>query len=101
MKRRLAITYILNLFDLVATYFWYSSYGLSLEINPIGRVLLSTGLAIPVKVIGVGAAVFSIYEYIKRTPNREWISWVVFVVYGALAIYHIINTIIFFTITGG
>ena len=88
------ITYALSLFDLLCTYRLYYLYGIEIEGNPIGRYLLSSNLAIPVKVLGIGAALFALYACIKRYPQYKWTSWLVLAVYAVLAVYHIIILII-------
>ena len=89
------ITYALNLFDLTCTYRLYNQYGSSIEGNPIGRYLLETNLAVPVKTIGIGVALFALYAGTKRYPQYRWTSWLLLAVYSMLAVYH---TIIAFNI---
>lgn len=84
------VSYFLNLFDLLMTYRWYTLYGLSVEANPIGRWLIATNLAIPVKVFGIGACLIALYVCIKRQPKYRWVAWVVLAVYGVLGVYHVI-----------
>ena len=89
MTIRLIITYLLNLFDLYCTMQLVNRYGISIEANPIGRWLIYTNLAIPVKVFGMGAAMFALYVCIKINPRGAWISWLVLGVYAVLAVYNI------------
>lgn len=88
------LTYALNLFDLAMTLRLYQLYGLSIEASPIGRWLLETNLAIPVKVIGIGAALIALYAGVKRYPRWRWTGWVVLGVYATLAVYHVILLLI-------
>lgn len=90
MKHRLTLCYALNLFDLFCTLYWYHLYGVSIEGNPFGRLLLVTNLAIPVKTIGVGAALIALYVGVKKYPKWKWTSWLCLAVYSILAVYHII-----------
>lgn len=90
MKTRLIITYLLNLFDLYCTMLLVNRYGIGIEANPVGKFLLETNLVIPVKTIGIGAALFALYVGIKRYPKWKWISWLVLGVYAVLAVYHVI-----------
>ena len=89
MTIRLLIAYALNLFDLFMTNHWVGKYGIEIEANPVGRWLFETGLAFPVKIIGIGAAMFALYACIKRKPQYAWTSWLVLAVYAALACYHL------------
>lgn len=87
------IVYALNLFDLLCTYRLYNQYGIEIEGNPIGRYLLETNLAVPVKVLGIGAALFALHACIKRKPQYAWTNWLVLAVYVVLAMYHTIIAI--------
>ena len=89
MKTRFVITYLLNLFDLLCTLHWVNLYGIGIEANPIGRWLISTNLAIPVKTIGIGACFIALYAGVKRYPRWNWTGWLVLGVYGVLAVYHL------------
>lgn len=84
------ITYLLNLFDLICTNYWISLYGLSVEGNPIGRWLYENHLAVQVKVFMVGTLLIVLYDYAKRNPKWEWVSWLLLAAYSILAIYHIV-----------
>ena len=85
------ITYLLNLFDLYCTMQWVNRFGIGIEGNPIGRFLLETNLAIPVKTIGIGACLIALYAGVKRYPRWKWICWIPLAVYVLLSIYHIIT----------
>lgn len=65
MKKRLFLAYLLNLFDLVMTLRLYRLYGIGIEGNPMGRWLIETGLAVPVKVFGIGACLIALYAAVQ------------------------------------
>jgi len=98
VKIRLIIAYILNLFDLAMTSHWVSKYGIEIEGNPVGRWLYQNHLAVPVKVVGMGALLIALYATVKHRDKGlektfQWwdgVSWVVLAAYALLAIYHII-----------
>lgn len=84
------LAYLFNLFGLYCTMQLVKLYGVATEANPIGQWLFATNLAIPVKVVVVGAAMFALYLGIKTHPRWNWTSWLVLAVYSLLALYHIV-----------
>ena len=86
---RILFAYFLNLFDLICTTIWINLYGLSIEANPIGRKMYVNHLAIPVKVIMLGAIMIVLHILLKKEPKWSWVSWLILIVYGVLALYHI------------
>lgn len=89
MKARLAITYIFNLIDLIATMYLVSLFGLSVEANPIGRWLIQTNLVYPFKIGVVGGLLLAIGLLGKRNKKAANIgSWVLLTVFTSLILYH-------------
>lgn len=89
MKVRLAITYIFNLIDLIATIYLISLFGLSVEGNPIGRWLIQTNLVYPFKIGVVGGLLLAIGLLGKRNKKAANIgSWVLLTVFTSLILYH-------------
>ena len=89
MKVRLAITYIFNLIDLIATMYLVSLFGLSVEGNPIGRWLIQTNLVYPFKIGLVGGLLLAIGLLGKRNKKAANIgSWVLLTVFTSLIFYH-------------
>ncbi len=90
----LLLTYLLNLFDLCMTCYWYTLYGIEIEGNPIGRWLLATDLVWAVKIFGVGVALAVMGICIRKCPKLKWVAYIPLSVYAVLAVWHIIITII-------
>lgn len=89
MKARLAITYIFNLIDLIATMYLVSLFGLSVEGNPIGRWLIRTNLVYPFKIVVMGGLLLTIGLLGKRNKKAANIgSWVLLTVFTSLILYH-------------
>lgn len=89
MKARLAITYIFNLIDLIATMYLVSLFGLSVEGNPIGRWLIRTNLVYPFKIIVMGGLLLTIGLLGKINKKAANIgSWVLLMVFTSLILYH-------------
>lgn len=89
MKARLAITYIFNLIDLIATMYLVSLFGLSVEGNPIGRWLIRTNLVYPFKIVVMGGLLLAIGLLGKINKKAANIgSWVLLMVFTSLILYH-------------
>lgn len=89
MKVRLAITYIFNLIDLIATMYLVSLFGLSVEGNPIGRWLIRTNLVYLFKIGLVGGLLLAIGLLGKINKKAANIgSWVLLMVFTSLILYH-------------
>lgn len=91
MKARLAITYIFNLIDLIATMYLVSLFGLSVEGNPIGRWLIQTNLVYPFKIGLVGGLLLAIGLLGKIDKKyASTLSWITLVIYTLVVLYHIV-----------
>ena len=105
LKRRLILTYIFNTFDFIATTLFIAWFGLDIEANPLAREMYSTNTIPIFKFIVVGFGLYILYKAIPKHPKHEWLTWVVFVTYGLLALYHcflfVQLGIIFFPELGG
>ena len=91
MKARLAITYIFNLIDLIATMYLVSLFGLSVEGNPIGRWLIRTNLVYPFKIVVMGGLLLAIGLLGKIDKKyASALSWIMLVIYTLVVLYHIV-----------
>ena len=89
MKQRLIASYALNLIDLIFTLFLVSRDGIGIEGNPFGAYLIQNHMVIPVKVIVIGLIYLLIYRMDKHAHRAvNMASWVLFVVFMALCLYH-------------
>jgi hypothetical protein len=92
----LIISYILNIIDYIFTTHWVRKFGIEIEANPFGRWMYSHNVAWVFKIFIVGGLLAVLGYFIKRYPNIAWIAYIPLVVYGLIAVYHII---IYFTVT--
>ena len=91
MKARLAITYIFNLIDLIATMYLVALFGFSVEGNPIGRWLIRTNLVYPFKIVVMGGLLLAIGLLGKIDKKyASALSWIKLVIYTLVVLYHII-----------
>jgi hypothetical protein len=84
------LTHLLNLFDLAMTTLWVKLYGISAEGNPIGRWLFENNMAWAVKIFAVGGLLALMGVCIRRKPKYAPAAYIPLVVYGLIAVYHII-----------
>lgn len=91
MNIRLLTTSIFNTFDLIFTLFLVSLFGLEIEANPIGRVMLSNPILLFIsKIVVVNLFIVLLYKYRNFRLARVG-SWIVFIVYGCLTLYHLVG----------
>lgn len=88
LKTRLIATYVLNIFDLVATAIFINWFGLDVEANPFAKLLFSNDAVYIFKTLMVAAGLLILYKLIPKHPKYNWVTWIVFTVYFALALYH-------------
>lgn len=98
MKHHLIITYLLNLFDLAMTTLWVKLYGIEAEANPIGRWLFESNMAWAVKIFAVGGALAAMGVCIRKRQKLAWTAYIPLVVYGLIAVYHVIILILLGTV---
>ena len=91
MNIRLLTTSMFNTFDLIYTLFLVSLFGLSIEANPIGRVMLSNPILLFItKIVIVNLFLVLLYKY-RNLRFARLGSWLVFIVYGCLTLYHLVG----------
>ena len=87
--KRLLFSYLLNLFDLVATLLLIFRYGLDIEVNPFGRILLAQPvIAVIYKVVIIGLCLFTLYIF-RYNKIAVISSYLILGVYALLGVYHI------------
>lgn len=91
----LIVAYFLNVIDYLATKYWVSLYGYAVEGNPFTRWMLQNNNAAYVKLVAVPILLAVLGWCIHIRPGLKWVAYIPLVVYGLLAIYHII--IFFYT----
>jgi len=91
MKPRLISTSLFNTFDLIYTLFLVGLFGLGIEANPIGRVMLSNPILLFIsKIVVVNLFLLLLYKFRDYKLARVG-SWIVFIVYGCLTLYHAVG----------
>ena len=91
MKLSLILTSLFNTLDLIFTLFLVSLFGLSIEVNPIGRVTLSNPILLfIIKIVVVNLFLLLLYKFKDYKLARVG-SWIVFIVYTCLTLYHVVG----------
>lgn len=82
------LIYLLNLFDYIMTVIQVNKYGIDIEANPIMRMCMANDSAFfIIKVIVVALLLLFMWQCNSTICNLG--SWLLLIVYGALAVYHI------------
>lgn len=91
MKLRLISTSVFNTLDMIFTLFLVSVFGLEIEANPIGRVMLSDPILLFVsKIVVVNLFLVLLYKFGNYRLAKVG-SWIVFIVYSCLTLYHLVG----------
>jgi hypothetical protein len=91
MTLRLSLTSLFNIIDLIITVALVSMFGIGIELNPIGVALFSNSVVLFLyKFVVVSICLFILYLFRKKRVAIIG-SWVVFIVYGILTLYHVLG----------
>ena len=82
------ITYILNIFDVVATHFWVGRYGIDAELNPVGRWLIQNNAMWFAKIVVAGGCLYALYKF-RNMFITKLCGWFVFGAYLLVCVWHI------------
>ena len=91
MNIRLLTTSIFNTFDLIFTLFLVSLFGLGIEVNPIGVALFQNGIVLFLIKIGLVNLMLVVLYKLRYYKIARLGSWLVFIVYGCLTLYHVVG----------
>ena len=86
----LILIYILNIIDYFQTVYAIQLFGIGVEINPIGRFMLSNNCAWVFKFIGVALILAAIGFIIKYDKRQKWAVYFLFIFYLLLIIHNFI-----------
>ena len=87
------IAYLLNVFDVISTWVWFTRYGIEIELNSIGRWLLELGLMWVFKLGIIGFLL--LFMYANRNKTASFVGvWIVIIVYACICIQHLLLFIV-------
>lgn len=84
----LILIYILNIIDYFQTVYAIQLFGIGVEINPIGRFMLSNNCAWAFKFIGVALILTAIGFIIKYDKKQSWAVYFLLIVFLFLVIHN-------------
>lgn len=87
----LVAIYILNIIDYQQTVYAVNLAGLSVEINPVGRFLLSQDCAGIVKIFIVPVVLFAIGYIVKLDKKQIWAVYFLLVLFTCLVVNNFIQ----------
>lgn len=87
-NKLLTIAYILNIIDYFFTAYWVKSFGVDIEVNPIGRWMFENNIAWLFKIVIVGVLFIVLGKFIRRS-KLVWVALIPLFVYGIIVIYHL------------
>lgn len=91
MTLRLISTSVFNTFDLVMTMILVSLFGIGIELNPIGVALFSNNVVLFLVKLGVVNVLLIVLYRLRHYKIARVGSWLVFIVYGCLTLYHVVG----------
>ena len=91
MKPRLISTSVFNTFDLIMTMILVSLFGLGVELNPIGVALFSNNILLFLVKLGLVNLLLVVLYRLRHYKIARVGSWIVFIVYGCLTLYHLVG----------
>lgn len=94
IKLKSLFIYVLNLFDCIVTLWFFSLFGISIESNPFGVILLQNPImTVMFKVVVIGLALLVLYQYRDRKAAQTGMN-AALIAYTLIAAYHVIMTCI-------
>ena len=83
------LTYILSLLDLFFTLYEASIFGVDIELNPFGKILITNiPFGIFYKAVVVGFCLYLLWKFRER-KSALWSARILFGLYGLLNLYHL------------
>ena len=87
------IAHLLNVFDAIATWVWFTRYGIEIELNRVGRWLIENGLMWFFKVVVVGWLILFMYANRDKTASVVG-AWIIVIVYACICVKHMLLFIV-------
>ena len=80
--------HLMNVYDLLCTMYLVKEYGMDIEGNPIGKILLKNkAVTVIVKLVAMAAVIALIYSLCARLFFRIAL-FIIFGIYALLTVYH-------------
>lgn len=88
------ITCILNAIDAIFTVYLVNKYDIDIELNPVGKWLITTNYGIIIKIFVTSLLVMLLYSLKSKYPLARYALIFLLIVFSILTVYHLIIFII-------
>lgn len=88
------VTCILNALDALFTVYLVNKYDIDIELNPIGKWLITSKYGLIIKIIVVSLLVMLLYTLKTEYPLARYALLFILIVFSLLTVYHLIVFII-------
>lgn len=88
------VTCILNALDALFTVYLVNKYDIDIELNPVGKWLITTKYGIIIKIFLTSLLVILLYELRKKYTLARYALMFILIIFSLLTIYHLIVFII-------
>ena len=88
------VTCILNALDTIFTVYLVNKYDINIELNPVGKWLITSNFGIIIKIIVVSLLVMLLYALKTKYPLARYALLFILIVFSLLTVYHLIIFII-------
>lgn len=88
------VTCILNALDALFTVYLVNKYDIDIELNPVGKWLITSKYGLIIKIIVVSLLVILLYTLKTKYPLARYALLFLLIVFSLLTVYHLIVFII-------
>ena len=88
------VTCILNALDMLFTVYLVNKYDIDIELNPVGKWLITSKYGLIIKIIVVSLLVVLLYTLKTKYPLARYALLFLLIVFSLLTVYHLIIFII-------
>ena len=88
------VTCILNALDALFTVYLVNKYNIDIELNPVGKWLITTKYGLIIKIVVVSLLVVLLYTLKTKYPLARYALLFLLIVFSLLTVYHLIIFII-------
>ena len=88
------ITCILNALDALFTVYLVNKYDIDIELNPVGKWLISSNYGIIIKIFVTSLLIILLYALKSKYPLAQYALMFLLIVFSILTVYHLIIFII-------
>lgn len=88
------VTCILNALDALFTVYLVNKYDIDIELNPVGKWIITSKYGLIIKIIVVSLLVMLLYTLKTKYPLARYALLFLLIVFSLLTVYHLIIFII-------